>query len=96
MYQGSIEEGKIREKKMESTCGRLGSQPRLARTSADLKLMALKIKPSEHALVVSELLLHIKDIDDQSLQKLQTAAQRWDTEASTAEYTYWLYMLDLK
>jgi len=72
----------------------LGSLSRLARTTADLTLMALKIKPSEHALVVSEILLHIKDIDDQLLQKLQTAAERWDTEAPAAEY--WLYMLEPK
>ncbi len=72
----------------------LGSLSRLARTIADLTLMALKIKPSEHALVVSDLLLHIKDIDDQLLHKLQTAAERWDTEGPAAEY--WLYMLEPK
>ena len=57
-------------------------------------LIRPKIKPSEHALVVSGLLLHIKDTDDQSLQMLQTAAERWVTEASAAEY--WLYMLEPK
>lgn len=56
--------------------------------------MVLKIKPSEHALVVSELLLHNKDIDDQLLQKMQTVAERWDTKGPAAEY--WLYMLEPK
>ena len=56
--------------------------------------MALTIKSSEHALVVSELLLNIKDVDDHLLQKLQTAAECWDTEGPAAEY--WLYMLEPK
>ena len=49
-------------------------------------------KHSEHALITCDMLLHVNEIDEQTLNKLEAAAKGWNTEASGAEY--WLYMLD--
>ena len=50
-------------------------------------------KHSEHALITCDmLLLHVHEIDDETLDKLETAAKGWNTEASGAEYR--LYVLD--
>ena len=51
-----------------------------------------KSKPSEHALAISELLLHDSGVGSQLLEKLVTAAKGWGEEASGAQY--WLYLLD--
>jgi len=77
------------------TCGRLTEiLSRVARTVGDQSQMALEGESSQHALAISELLLHIKDVDDQLLQQFQKAAELWNSEASAAEY--WLYMLEHK
>ncbi len=60
----------------------------------DQSQMALEGESSQHALAISELLLLIKDVDDQLLQQFQKAAELWNSEASAAEY--WLYMLEHK
>jgi len=96
-YQHPVEqEGKVDEEKaLKLTCGRLiGILSRVARTIADQSHMALKSKSSKHALVISELLLHIKDVDDQLLQQFQKAAERWNSGVSAVEY--WLYILEHK
>lgn len=51
-----------------------------------------RTKSSEHALAISELLLHDNGVGSQVLEELATAAKGWDEEASGPQY--WIYMLN--